>query len=523
MAHTSTRCFSPALLLAASLLCSCSGEAAAPEVTPTQQTAATETAQASADSPNVILFLVDTLRADHVSIYGYDKATTPNIDAFAKTSAVFRRAWANAPKTSPSHASLFSSTYPRVHGVWNRMILPSGEAIFPSLAKQNITMAEAFELAGYRTGAIADGGNVTDGRGFDQGFQTWDSRWRGAENRVDTAIDWLEDSRKIGDPFFLFLHTYQVHTPYLPDPEFVAEFADPNYKGPLKKAYEDAYAFYQNAESDTEFQKRAPGKSQIRTIQQRFYRDYIPQEGRPSDADLAYLIALYDAEIRMVDREFARLLTYLERAGLDKNTVVVVTSDHGEEFWEHGEYGHHQAYDATLHVPLIIHAPGQTEGFPRQENVQLFDVMPTLLDYCGVDVPDTVQGHVLDFTIGAHPLGDPYECIAEANWPVQQLSYRQGRRKAMLFPDSNRDAEVYLLATDKGEQNNALHHDNQMMAAASKKFLRRVQDALTSWDEGCQTLIKKFDLAPGIRNLNALSPEVKAELSELGYGEGLDE
>jgi hypothetical protein len=93
----------------------------------------------------------------------------------------------------------------------------------------------------------------------------------------------------------------------------------------------------------------------------------------------------------------------------------------------------------------------------------------------------------------------------------------------MLFPDSNRDAEVYLLATDKGEQNNALHHDNQMMAAASKKFLRRVQDALTSWDEGCQTLIKKFDLAPGIRNLNALSPEVKAELSELGYGEGLDE
>ena len=164
---------------------------------------------------NLVLFVIDTLRADRVGIYGNPRATSPNLDAFARDALVFDNAYAPAPHTAPSHASLFSSTYPATHGVWNSVKLPFGQKGHPRLSNRAKTLAEVLEQHGFRTGAITDGGWVNPGRGLGQGFESFTARRLGVKNRMDLAIEWLE-AREPADPFFLFLHTYQVHAPYIP-------------------------------------------------------------------------------------------------------------------------------------------------------------------------------------------------------------------------------------------------------------------------------------------------------------------
>jgi arylsulfatase A-like enzyme len=447
--------------------------------------------------------MIDTQRADYMGLYGSERDTTPNIDAFAQESLVFERAYAPASSTSPSHASLFTSTYPRVHGVWNRVPRGEEEPIFPALSGYATTLAEVLGEVGYDTAAICDGGNLQSSRGFAQGFRTWDSKYLGVDNRVDRALSWLDHERKQDQPFFLFLHTYQVHTPYLPQPEHVALFADPEYQGPVRQAWQNALAFY-NAN---------PGlKGAIRKIQSEFYRPTLPGDefARPEPDDLAFMQALYQANTHQVDAAFARLINELETRGITPdNTLFLITSDHGEEFWEHGQYGHHQIYEPTAHIPFIFDGPG-VKSARRSDPVDLLDVMPTLLHWSGLEAdsfPPAMMGRILDLSSTEAPA--PHPIIGETNWPENQISWRDDERKAMFFPNSERAAELYRYVEDPRESKDR--------ATADAAWLTEIQAPRAAWEAHAAAWQEEHRLRPGIRAWDSLSSADQQMMIALGY------
>jgi arylsulfatase A-like enzyme len=296
---------------------------------------------------NVILISLDACRADHLGCYGYSRETSPNIDRLARQGVLFRTAIAQAPYTVSSHMSLLTSLYPSFHTVntIEEGFLP------PSIP----TLAEILYNNGYRTWSMTGGGQLYGQSGFARGFETtieYTSIQMDFERKVNEAIVFLEKERE--NNFFVFLHTYKIHTPYSPAAPYDTLF-DPSYQGTIRGSYETIVSFNKKELSLTE-------------------------------RDMEHITALYDGEIREADNALAKLLDYLEKTGLDKNTLIVVTADHGEEFGEHGRIGHsHTLYDEVLKVPLILRLPGTLPADKAiSTQVQSVDILPTILDITGV-------------------------------------------------------------------------------------------------------------------------------------------
>ncbi len=305
---------------------------------------------------NVILISIDTLRADHLGAYGYPRPTTPRIDAFAADSVVFTEAIAQAPSTLHSHASMLSSLLPQHHRAsWSaRTRLP----------EESLTLAEVLLESGYRTIAFTGGGQMARIFGLDQGFESY--REPGEQHfsgTVDVAIEWMDEK---GDrPFFLFLHNYEVHHPYEPDAHY-RELLDIRYDGPLPE-----------------------------NITKELLEEIRTGDLEIDDADLAYIVGLYDAEIRSMDDGFGRLVDYLKSAGMYDRTMILFTSDHGEEFNEHGVVGFHShsLYDELLRVPLIVKYPDNRHaGTVVEQQVRGIDVAPTVLGFLGLPNPTEFSG-----------------------------------------------------------------------------------------------------------------------------------
>jgi len=307
---------------------------------------------------NLVLISVDTLRADHVGSYGYPRDTTPFLDRLAESGVRFTNAIASSHWTAPSHATLLTGLYNRAHGVRDYPV----PAKLPAAIE---TLAERLTAAGWKTAGFVGGRYVNARYGLDQGFATWEEdiepehSFRDANTRVDQAISWL-DQHDSDQPFFLFLHIYQVHEPY--DPQ-----------SPYDKLW--------NIEPVA------------RDIQHPFVDGKNPTE-LPTQAELASQIALYDGDIRVTDDALSRLYARLEASGEIWNTLFVVTSDHGEEFLEHGSGGHGQLFGETVRVPLVMHHPGLRLGGEAVVPgiVDGADVMPTLMDLLGVPLADAVSG-----------------------------------------------------------------------------------------------------------------------------------
>ena len=309
---------------------------------------------------NVLIYMIDTLRADHLGSYGYERATSPRIDAFAADATRFEKAIAQASWTKPSVVSIFTGLNPQLHGVNGRKDALAGEAL---------TIAETLWEAGYDTAAIYTNGNLSH-MGMGQGFKHYQHLREGTHRGIhqpsdrlhDEALRWLS-RRDRAKPFFLYLHSTDPHSPYTP-PE-----------GYLERVGETV---------------ADPDVGLIENVRE-LKRDVLDESVRND------LVSLYDAEIAFNDEQFGRLIDELVRQGLYDSTMILVVSDHGEEFFDHGWWQHGKTlYQEQLGVPLVIRFPGG-EGAGRVvgEIAQHIDLFPTILDVAGVPAPVALPGRSL--------------------------------------------------------------------------------------------------------------------------------
>jgi arylsulfatase len=314
--------------------------------------------EAAPPQPNVIVIMVDTLRADHMSLYGYERATTPFMDRFASEAVVFERARSQAACTFPSVNSLFTSRYAfdfYVQGE-NEMGIP---AEYP-------TIAEIMRDRGYHTIAVsaspivrATASKENPKGGFGAGFDVFDESclWREAAMVNARALELLGEGR---EPFFLYLHYMDPHGPYAPPAAHQKRFTGP-YEGHDFIAIGD-----------------------IGPIGEMLYDNGPKLE--ISDRDLQHLVDLYDDEILYFDGQLEQLVASLRKDDLLDRSLLVLTSDHGEEFLEHGHVGHCRGvWNNLTHVPLLMRVPGIDGGGRTDAPVQLVDIVPTLLDEFSID------------------------------------------------------------------------------------------------------------------------------------------
>ena len=360
--------------------------------------------------PNVILISMDTLRPDHLGCYGYERDTSPSLDALCEDAAIFQQAIAQAPSTLHSHASMFTSLLPHHHqATW------SAKTRVPEAA---ITIAEVFQQAGYRTAAFTGGGQMDRVFGLDQGFEVFDQPVsQRFEGTVWRALEWLgsDDAR----PFFLFLHSYEVHLSYTPRAEYL-ELFDAGYSGAL------------------------PDEIDLDLIE-KINRDEIAFD----DDDLRHVIAAYDAEIRSADVGLANLLRYLDNQDLYEDTLIVFTSDHGEEFGEHGKVGvhSHTLFDELLRVPLIIKFPGSAFAGSRvSPQVRSIDIPATVVAAVGLPIPEQFSGIDLRDVLSSTG-GEKLVAVSRLDYPPEQPGTTSARTQRWKLLQG----ELFDLLNDPGE------------------------------------------------------------------------
>ena len=326
------------------------------------------TSVSAATQPNIVLIIIDTLRSDHLGCYGYRRSTSPAMDAVAAEGVRFDQAIAGASWTTPAVMSMFTSLPPSLHQtVTSSTMLPEGMT----------TLAAELKKGGYQTAAIIVNPCTSRKYGFNRGFDLYDDNSiqlaaglgdldlnnNSVSDKVTQyAIKWLKSGRQPNRPFFLHVFYFDPHYDYMPPSPYDGMFTDPDYYG-------------------------GQDGSKITTL-----------VGKPlTRADKEQIIGLYDGEIRFTDDQIKVLLDTLQSMNLLNDTLLVITGDHGEEFWEHDGVAHgHTLYDELLRVPLIIHWPKEIK--PKQvisKQVSLIDLMPTVLDMAGLPIPSQCRGQSL--------------------------------------------------------------------------------------------------------------------------------
>jgi arylsulfatase A-like enzyme/Flp pilus assembly protein TadD len=394
---------------------------------------------------NVVIITIDTLRADHLGCYGYKQIRTPNIDALASESARFERAYTPVPVTLPAHTVIFTGTYPVFSGMHDF----SGNKLNP----QQPTLASVLKRQGYTTGAVI-GSAVLDSRfGLNQGFDFYYDHFD--FNRLQESN--LEEMERPGNvvanvaldwlgknrqnKFFLWMHLYDPHYPYRPPPPYSEQYKD-----------------------------------------------------RP-----------YDGEIAFADAQVGRLISFLKANNIYRDTLIVLTGDHGESLGEHGEKTHgFFIYNATLHVPVIIHLPGSPSTTTVSELVSLADLMPTVLQVLKVEIPAEAQGQSLLRLMVPRKAGGARNLYAETFLPRLHFNWSELRAvetEKYQFIDAPKP-ELYDLFKDPGETQN-LYTDKKAVA-------EELRSRLT-------TLVGQYSAGQELAEKTGLDPALMERLKSLGY------
>jgi arylsulfatase A-like enzyme len=393
---------------------------------------------------NVVFLVIDTLRADHLGCYGYGRNTSPNINALAAQSVVFENHISPAIPTHPAFVTMNTGQFSITHGV----VAHGGHN---ELRRTSPWMPASFQRRNYNTCAVD---NLADwSAGFRRGFEFYiDPTQRHVLGLKCTnrdinkrAIPWLRQQGK--EPFYLFVHYWDPHTPYMPP-----------------RAYRKL--FYQGDPCD-------PANTAMAHMTEhplgRMWRDTWFNKLGECITDPEYIVSLYDSEIRFVDEGVGQLLKALDETGHADDTLVVVTGDHGELMYRHGVFfDHHGLYDGNLHVPLIVRHPGIGSRRVSQMSAHV-DIAPTLLDLCGVEVPEEMEGVPLGPWMRgetAEPVREfvvSEECTWQMKWAI-----RTERHKFILAREEDFYGtpmrELYDLQADPDELRNIVEDEPAIAA-----------------------------------------------------------
>jgi arylsulfatase A-like enzyme len=377
--------------------------------------------------PNVIIIVMDTLRADHLGCYGYERPTSPSIDAFAAETDFFTRAYATAPWTMPSHASLFTGQLPFEHGAHTYKDKKGG-SVEPPLSQDLVTLAEVFRQQGYQTGAfVANDGFLHPHFQFDQGFDRYHVERVYADQLFDRVLTWLRP--RVNRPVFMWINTVDTHRVYntTPRPGFLAE----------------------------------PAVQDQGELLDRLIEATLPGDQDAPPALRQQVVDQYDTAIANLDEQIGLFLQELKSIGIYDDTIIVLTSDHGEYLGEHRLVEHSKdVYEQTLHIPLMIKDAGQTDGARIERPASIADVPAHLF----ARLP---EGFAADerATFTRDPLNDPL--IAENHYtrskdladPRWGFRFRRVRTVLYTWPykyieSSDGDHELYRLDLDPAESRN---------------------------------------------------------------------
>ena len=368
------------------------------------------------DAP-VIIVDIDTLRADHLGCYGYQRPTSPNIDAWSREAIRFEWAFAQAPNTPPSQSSILTGLYPSIHGRIR------GNQV---LRDEVLTLAELMSEQGYATAGFVDGGNMVSAFGMGQGFDVYDDAGGGLDAFGPDAVDWLRDHSD--GKFLLLLHTFDVHSPYEATPE------------PFNSAFID------EVELPSElFRSKMSEYMHSRRLSKNTRNPF-----RLTPVEVDYARARYDGGILHVDDWFGQFWRLLRESGLDSRAIVVLISDHGDEFEEHDSVFHERIYATITRVPLLIRLPGGGGARSVEEVVETIDLLPTLLDLTGTPVPPFLNGRTLVPLLAGREIRSQ-SAVSESRFFGGQLAVAD---HALRLVYSRRDGkmELYRYRDDPLEQ-----------------------------------------------------------------------
>jgi len=395
---------------------------------------------------NVLIVAFDAEQANHVSAFGYQKLTTPVQDSIAKSGFLFTNNIAQSSWTVPSFMSYFTSMYPSEHKLTNKFVTFSKtEKVISNinnLSPEIKIMAEVFKENGYKTAGFTGDAGVGAQFGYNKGFDVYiDSKnpFGGFEDSVPPALDWLKNNGNDGK-FFMFLHSYGVHGQHDPVGGFTKKFLDFDYKGSLAGGKEEQGRLREEG--------LAKGRLDLTENDYKFWR------------------ALYDEKINDSDQQFGNFLSEFKKMGLDKNTIIIILSDHGTELGEHGRMDHgFTLYDELIRVPLIIKFPSGVKGIVKKQ-VNSVDLMPTIIDVLGLNINKNVQSQMrgkslIPLMTGKEKIGrDAFSETDYRNY-THKKSLRTADGWKFIYTFENNKKELYNLNKDPEEKNNLISGEAQ--------------------------------------------------------------
>ncbi len=372
---------------------------------------------------NVVIISIDALRADRLHLYGYDRPTSPWLDELAKDAVVFDRFYYSGGGTLPSHLSMLTSLNPLNHGV-----TPQNSR---ALEDERITLAEQLRASGYATAGFTDGGWTAGKFGFFQGFDVYDDSGGGLAVTLPKARAWITAHENA--PFFLFLHTYDVHS-------------NPKTKLPYSCPDGSQLRFVSSPPASFDGCRFGEcGPRLLGTVNARIAKGEIELGDVFTPAEVDFLSSLYDGCISYADQQLRGFAAFLKDQGLFDSTLFIVTADHGEEFGDHGMLLHHQGgYEEISHIPLVIKFPRSKWGGRRVEDLAaMIDVMPTVLAVARIEPNPQVQGVSLVQEINQNrPVRHEvtqYSVLKTAKWTY----FRNEKRLFDLERDPHEQVNVY--------------------------------------------------------------------------------
>lgn len=467
-----------------------------------------ETARGTPPPPLILLFSIDTLRADHLGCYGYRRPTTPFIDGFAEDGIVFLNAITQGAVTAPGHMSIFTSLMPVVHRVNNPH--PFNESIV-ALADHIPTWPQLLQSRGWTAYGLHGGGPVSAQFGFDRGFEVYrddfffafETDYYRPEREIDTIREIVRDGAREGKPLFLFLHHYLCHDPYIKSPPELNHRFLPEPVAGL-------------ATGRADLRRGEDGR-----IDEQSFWDEVDLDN-PEHLD--HVVSLYDGSILYSDYIFGLILEVLREEGVYDRSLVILTSDHGEEFNEHGGYRHWKLFRENLHVPLIVKFPGgDFAGRIISPSVRTVDIFPSVFEYLGLPLPPHIQGvsflplltgegdYAPEITSQALDIHSPEDLQPRESVRIEEDGFVYSNQlSAGLWEDSLTKGTpewLFEIAADPDEQNNLI----ETRPEVAERMRIRAAEILRE----NQALRDELKIAPG--ESGQPGEELRRQLKSLGY------